>query len=73
MTADVIKRAQNAIVPADYYDGFSGHSCAYELAGGFYLIGARYQLPGFAEDIQALDFGYAGVGVPCGGNREGLR
>src|SRR5208282_1182569 len=73
VAANVVKSAQSAVVAAHYNHRLAGHRCGNEVTGRFYLLGARHQLPGFAEYIEAFEFGDAGIEIPRCGNRGGLR
>src|ERR1700722_12181331 len=71
MAAHIEEGAQNAVITANYDDRFSCDGSGDELAGLFHLIGARDQLPGFAEYAEALKVGDARVNVPrCRNSRR---
>src|SRR5262245_27469145 len=64
MAANVEEGAKDSIRAADYNDRLAGDARGDELSGLLDLLRARDQLPGFAEDIQALKFGDARIDIP---------
>src|SRR5208282_1488847 len=64
MAANIVERAQNAVVAADKDYRLPGDNIAYKLARRFQLLRAGDQLPGFAEHAQAFEVRYAGINVP---------
>ena len=73
MAANIVKSTQNAVITANYDDRFSCDGSGDELAGLMHLIGARDQLPGFAEYAEAHQVGEARVKVPSCRNRRPSR
>ena len=73
MAANVVEGAQDAVVTTDDNDGLASNGCGNELSRTFHLIGARNELPRFAEHVQALQFRNARIDIPGGGNGGSLR
>ena len=68
VAADIVEGAQGAVIAANHNDGFTGDEGRNELPWRLQLIGARDQLPGFAEYAQALQVRDAWIDVPSCGN-----
>ena len=71
VTANVIEGAQGSIGSAHNNDGLSREPRGDEFPWLRELIGAGDELPGLAEDVEALEFGDARIDVP--GCRDGGR
>jgi hypothetical protein len=73
VAANIEEGAQNAVIAANYDYRLTRDRSGDELAGGFQLIGARDELPGFAEYRYTLEVGNPRINVPGRGNGGGLR
>lgn len=73
MTANVVEGPQYAVVTTDHNDGLAGDGGGDELARTFHVIGARNELPRFAEHIQTLKFRNARIDIPGCGDGRSLR
>ena len=73
MAAHVVESAQCAVAAAHDDDGLSGEARGDEFSRLLQLIGAGDELPGFAEDIEPLQFGDARIDIPRRGDGRGLR
>src|SRR5260370_7125171 len=72
MPADVVERAQLAVIASRYNNGFSGVVCGEETSFVTHLIGAPHNLPCFREHAALFEFVDARIEVPRRGNRPRL-
>src|ERR1035441_4274793 len=50
MAADIVKRPQHSIVPADGHQRLSRDGCRHKLSRALYLVHSSHHLPGLRED-----------------------
>src|SRR5260370_31140985 len=72
MPADVVERAQLAVIASRYNNGFSGVVCGEETSFVTHLIGAPHNLPCFREHAALFEFVDARIEVTRRGNRPRL-